>query len=141
MSIVIVDDDEERARSGAAAQIAFYAQHLTYEPLMNRYGFGAPARRIREAVDAGDWKAAVAAVTDPMIDRLAIAGTPGLVRTRIQRRLVARDCDDLVLHTPSMLLLRPSSADRAAADYREHVEALVDVVRGVTPDTREETPT
>ena len=128
MAIVVVDSDEERARRNAAAQIAFYAQHPTYASLMRHYGFVGASASIRDAACRGDWNAAVAAVPDPMIDRLSVAGPAGLVRARIEARLEARDCDTLILHTPSMLMSDPdarASGDPAAA-YRQHASRLID---------------
>ena len=63
-----------------------------------------------------------------MIDRLSVAGPPSAVRTRINDRLKARDCDTLILHTPSLLMSDPAA--RASGDpgltYREHVNRLID---------------
>jgi len=128
MVIVVVDDDEDRARRNAASQIAFYAQHPTYAPLMAHYGLVGAAASIRDAARQGDWGAAVAAVPDPMIDRLAVAGPASLVKTRVEARLDAGDCDTLILHTPSMLMSDPDA--RASGDpgrtYRNHASRLID---------------
>ena len=128
MVIVVVDDDEERARRNAASQIAFYAQHPAYAPLMAHYGLVGESASIRDAARRDDWDAAVAAVPDPMIDRLSVAGTAGLVRTRIDNRMAAADCDTLILHTPSMLMSDPDA--RASGDpsatYRNHASRLID---------------
>ena len=130
MLITVVDPDEERARHHAATQIAFYAQHPAYASLMRHYGFEDAAAAIRRAVGCGDWKAAVASVPDEMTDRLAVAGPASLVRQRIARRREARDCDTLILHTPSMLMSEPAAA--ASGDpsqaYRDYAERLIDTV-------------
>lgn len=130
MVIVVVDDDEERARRNAASQIAFYAQHPTYAPLMAHYGLVEASASIRDAAQRGDWNAAVAAVPDPMIDRLSVAGPAGLVRTRIDDRLEAADCDTLILHTPSMLMSDPDAraSGDPAATYRNHASRLIDAL-------------
>ena len=137
MLIVVVNDDEETARRNAAAQIAFYAQHRTYEPLMRHYGLVKEAAAIRDAVGRGDWNNAVTAVTDSMIDRLSVAGPADLVRTRIASRLGAGDCDTLILHTPSMLMSDPAAqgAGDPAAAYRDHVARLIDTFAPYPPDT------
>ena len=128
MLIAVINDDEEAARRDAAAQIAFYAQHAAYAPLMRHYGFEHAAAAIRAAA-ADDWAAATAAVTDEMIDRLTVAGPAQLVRSLVAERLQARDCETLILHTPSMLMSHPAA--RASTDpgrtYREHVGRLIDV--------------
>ena len=127
MLIAVVNDDEVAARRDAAAQIAFYAQHPAYAPLMRHYGFEHAAAAIRAAA-ADDWGAATSAVTDEMVDRLAVAGPAHLVRGRVAERLRARDCETLILHTPSMLMSDPAA--RASGDpgrtYREHAGRLID---------------
>ena len=131
MVIVVVDDDEERARRNAASQIAFYAQHPTYAPLMAHYGFVEASASIRDAARRGDWDAAVAAVPDPMIDRLSVAGAARLVKARINDRLDAAGCDTLILHTPSMLMSDPDAraSGDPAATYRNHASRLIDALR------------
>ena len=49
-------------------------------------GFEAEADAIREAWSRGDGEAMVAAVTDEMIDSIALAGTPDEVRERFAKR-------------------------------------------------------
>ena len=128
MLIAVVDDDEERARADAAAQIAFYAQHTAYAPLMRYYGFEQAAAAIRRAAAGGDWQAAVSAVPDEMIHRLAAAGSATEVRNRVAQRCAGRDCDMLILHTPSTLMSRPEAvaAGDPARVYREHAQRLMD---------------
>jgi alkanesulfonate monooxygenase SsuD/methylene tetrahydromethanopterin reductase-like flavin-dependent oxidoreductase (luciferase family) len=133
MSIVVVDDDHDVARRHAASQIAFYLQHSTYEPLIRWYGFAEPARRIRAAVAAGDWQAATGAVSEDMIDSLAVAGPPHHVREHIATRLRTDTSHHLILHTPSMLLLRPVAAEEAAEDYRSRVLRLIDAFATPAP--------
>ena len=139
MVIVVVDGDEKRARRNAAAQIAFYAQHSTYEPLMRHYGFAEPAASIRDAARRADWRAAVAAVSDPMIDRLSVAGTPESVRARVEARIDAGDCDTLILHTPSMLMSAPATGApvRQGAAYRDHVTRLLEAFATQPPHARQ----
>ncbi len=62
--ISVVDDDADRARREAAAQIAFYCSAKTYAAMLDSHGFGAAGAAIREAFAAGDFPAMVAAVTD-----------------------------------------------------------------------------
>ena len=128
MLIAVVDDDEERARANAAAQIVFYAQHTTYAPLMRYYGFEDAAAAIRRAAGGGDWPAAVSAVPDEMINRLAAAGSATEVRDRVAERCGRRDCDVLILHTPSRLMSKPEAvaAGDPARVYREHAQRLID---------------
>ena len=131
MLITVVDDNEDAARRAAATQIAFYAQHAAYAPLMRHYGFERAAAAIRAAA-ADHWGAATSAVTDTMVDRLAVAGPAQSVSRRVAERLKAQDCDTLILHTPSLLMSEPGA--RAAGDpsrtYREHAARLIDMFGG-----------
>ena len=131
MLIAVINDDEEAARREAAAQIAFYTQHAAYAPLMRHYGFERAAAAIRAAA-VDDWEAATSAVTDDMVDRLTAAGSADLVRRKVAERLDSRDCETLILHTPSMLMSDPDAT--ASGDpgrtYREHVSRLVDAFSG-----------
>lgn len=135
MLITVVDPDEERARRRAAAQIAFYAQHRAYAPLMRRGGFDSAAAAIRNAAGSGDWKAAVAAVPDEMTDRLAAAGPASIVRERVAQRREARDCDTLILHTPSTLMSEPAAtaAGDPSRSYRQHTERLIHTFTPAAP--------
>jgi alkanesulfonate monooxygenase SsuD/methylene tetrahydromethanopterin reductase-like flavin-dependent oxidoreductase (luciferase family) len=129
MVISVVDDDRGAARSAAAAQLAFYAQHATYEPLLASQGFGNEAAAIRSAAARGDWQDMVGAVTDEMVDRLSITGGADEVRGRVQA-LTLRS-DEIALHTPSMLHLRPTGT-ALSGNYGEQVRRLVDAVAPLT---------
>lgn len=84
--ICAVDPDPARARELAAAQIAFYASVKTYDAILALHGFTGEAAAIRAARRAGDLEAMVAAVSDDMIDTIALAGTPEQVRARFEQR-------------------------------------------------------
>ena len=100
--ICAVDDDEDRARREAAAQIAFYAAPRTYARVLEVAGFGAAATTIREAFRVGDHDAMVAAVTDEMIDRIAVAGTPDQVADGLTR--YDGTVDHVIVYPPSFRL-------------------------------------
>lgn len=85
-----VDDDEERARIQVKNRLGWYiGRGYRYRDLMARYGFADEAERIRLAWDSGGLEAATRAVTDQMVDRLGIAGTPEQCRRQIQRYYAA----------------------------------------------------
>ncbi|GAY17587.1 MAG: LLM class flavin-dependent oxidoreductase [Mycobacterium sp.] len=84
--ICSVDLDEERARARAAAQIAFYSTVKTYNPILELGGFMREAEAIRAAWKEGSKDAMLAAVSDPMIDAMAVAGTPEQVRRQVEQR-------------------------------------------------------
>lgn len=75
----------ERIRESLAAYgvIEVYNQHLV------RQGFDAEARRLREAWERRSWGDAVAAVSDRMVDSLAITGSVAACRERVAAYLSA----------------------------------------------------
>jgi len=81
-----VSDDRDAARQAAAAIIAFNSTVKIYRATHEVSGFEAEADAIREAWSRGDGEAMVAAVTDEMIDSIALAGTPDEVRDRFAER-------------------------------------------------------
>jgi probable F420-dependent oxidoreductase len=97
--IAVVDDDADRARREAAAQIAFYCSAKTYAGLLESCGFGSEGEAIRAAFAAGDGEAMVAAVSERLVDEIALAGTPAEVRERARR--YDDVLDHLILYVPS----------------------------------------
>jgi probable F420-dependent oxidoreductase len=82
-TLASASEDRAQARRDAAAMIAFYGSVKSYAPLFA--GFEAEAAAIREAFARGDADAMVAAVTEAMVDELAVAGTPDEVREQLRR--------------------------------------------------------
>jgi alkanesulfonate monooxygenase SsuD/methylene tetrahydromethanopterin reductase-like flavin-dependent oxidoreductase (luciferase family) len=85
MVITAVDADEERARRDAAAQIAVYAATKSYAPMLEQPGFATEARAIRAAFEQHDLPGMVDAVSDELVDAMAVAGTPAQVRDGLRR--------------------------------------------------------
>jgi alkanesulfonate monooxygenase SsuD/methylene tetrahydromethanopterin reductase-like flavin-dependent oxidoreductase (luciferase family) len=81
-----VAEDRDGARQAAAAVIAFNSTVKTYRATHAVSGFEREADQVREAWDRGDWAGVVGAVTDEMIDSIALAGTPDEVRDRFAER-------------------------------------------------------
>lgn len=81
-----VDEDRDAARRGAAAVIAFNSTVKTYRATHRIAGFEREADAVRAAWTRGDGEAMIAAVTDEMIDAIALAGTPDEVRERFKHR-------------------------------------------------------
>lgn len=102
MLLCAVHDDEELARREVAGQIAFYAAPKAYAPMFEASGFAAEAARIRAAFADGDRQGMVDAVSDEMLDAIAVAGTPAQVRAGIARR--EQDFDHLSLYSPSFTM-------------------------------------
>lgn len=97
-----VADDAEQARREVAAQISFYASVKTYAPLLERIGFATEGEAIREAFGRRDFEAMVAAVSDRMIDALAVVGSPQDVRDGLRR--YDGLLDHAILYAPSFRL-------------------------------------
>jgi probable F420-dependent oxidoreductase len=81
-----VSEDRAVARRGAAAIIAFNSTVKTYRATHRAAGFEHEAEMIRAAWARGDGEAMIAAVSDEMIDKIALAGTPDEVRERFKAR-------------------------------------------------------
>jgi len=81
-----VSDDVAAARALARAHIAYYVGGMGtyYNNLVRRYGFVEEAARVRELWAKGDRKAAAAAVSDALLDDVAIVGTPAQARARLE---------------------------------------------------------
>jgi alkanesulfonate monooxygenase SsuD/methylene tetrahydromethanopterin reductase-like flavin-dependent oxidoreductase (luciferase family) len=81
-----VSEDREAARRDAAAVIAFNSTVKTYRATHRVSGFERQADAIRDAWSRGDGAAMVDAVSEEMIDAIALAGTPDEVRQRFTER-------------------------------------------------------
>ena len=81
-----IADDREAARRDAAAIIAFNSTVKTYRATHAAAGFEREAEAIRQAWARGDPDGMAAAVSEEMIDAIALAGTPAEVRRRFAER-------------------------------------------------------
>ena len=79
-----VDADRVTARRRARHGIAEYGRYPVHQAQYALYGFGREAELIREAMERDDVQAAVAAVTEDMVDALGLAGTPDDVRRALR---------------------------------------------------------
>ncbi|MEV0185352.1 LLM class flavin-dependent oxidoreductase [Streptomyces sp. NPDC050625] len=96
-SLVAVDDDPERARDAArAAVVNLYAgkPHPHYDSLLRQQGHEDVADAVDRLVRAGDLEAARRAVTDEVVERLVVAGTPEECLARV--RQYAGSVDELL---------------------------------------------
>ena len=82
----VVGEDGEAARQTARGVIAFNSTVKTYRPILTLHGFDPQADAIREAWQRGDFAGMAGAVTDEMLDTIAIAGTPDEVREQYRSR-------------------------------------------------------
>ncbi len=114
---VVVSDDAARARERARLPIAYYVGGMGdfYHDSVARLGFAAEADRVRAAWQAGRRKEAMRAVTDEMVDRIAICGSAVTCRARLDE-LTERGAT-------SPLVALPSDGD--TADKIRTLEALI----------------
>ena len=81
-----VNEDRDQARRDAAAIIAFNSTVKTYGAIHRHHGFEAEVDAIRAGWKSGDWEAMTGAVSDEMIDTIALAGTADEVRAGFAER-------------------------------------------------------
>lgn len=83
--ITSIADDRQMAREEAKRQIAFYATTRTYDAILDLHGWQAEKDAIRAAFRTFDIAGMTAAVSDEMVDEMAIAGTAGECRAQLAR--------------------------------------------------------
>lgn len=83
--ITSICDDPDQARREARAQIAFYYTTRLYHSVLDVHGWRSIGETIADAFKRMDFKAMEAAVTDEMVDAIALAGTPDEVRDRVSQ--------------------------------------------------------
>lgn len=110
--ICAISDDVEQARNEARGQIAFYYTTAMYHSILDVHGWRERGEMITAAFKQGDPEAMTAAVTDEMIDEIAITGTPDEVRQRLEqwRDLTVQP----LLYSPSVGI----SEERSRENYR-----------------------
>lgn len=102
----IDDDDPERAIQDARRMIAFYFTVATYDTLAELEGWTDEVRAIRAAFRDRDAKAMTAAVTDRMLEQIAICGTTEQARQMMRARAGSLPRDVAFIAPPSYLVSR-----------------------------------
>jgi probable F420-dependent oxidoreductase len=125
--ICAIADEAEQARREAAAQLAFYAAPMTYQPLLHASGFAAAGEAVRTAFAQRDYAAMAAAVPEQMIDAMAAAGTAADVRARLEQ---AEQIFDHVVVYPPSFGLSESRCDELAASLVEQLAPAAGVAHG-----------
>lgn len=124
--ITAADPDEERARSLARRQLAFYFSTPSYGSVIAGHRWEPVGAAIREESKRRlyrEWDAVATVVPDDMVDALTVSGTPAQVRDKLeklQKRLAVHGVDELVLQivggeTPQETLGNCLSVVNAAA--------------------------
>ena len=116
--ITAISHDREQAIRDAKNQIAFYASVKSYEGILNLHGWEEQKRTIWEHFRTFNLPKMAAAVTDDMVEQIAIAGTPEECREQIEKW---KDAVDLpILYTPTAGV----RADRVRENHRLIVETF-----------------
>lgn len=79
-----IDEDREQARDTARRIVSFYSTMPFYSNMFKQEGFGEEAQTIAAAIERGDRETAWRSITVPMIDAIAICGTPDEARERME---------------------------------------------------------
>ena len=116
--ITAISHDHEQAIRDAKNQIAFYASVKSYEGILNMHGWEEEKLAIWKNFKTFNLPKMAAAVTDDMVEQIAIAGTPEECREQIEKW---KDIVDLpILYTPTAGI----RADRVQENHRLIVETF-----------------
>jgi probable F420-dependent oxidoreductase len=116
--ITAIAGDAEQARGDAKRQIAFYSTVRTYDPILDLHGWADQKAAIRAAFARRDWAAMADAVTDDMVEAIAIAGTPDQCRDQFGR--YEGLLDEALFYTPTFGV----SQERIAENHRLIIETF-----------------
>jgi alkanesulfonate monooxygenase SsuD/methylene tetrahydromethanopterin reductase-like flavin-dependent oxidoreductase (luciferase family) len=111
--IAACDDDGDRARSLARRSITYCTQYPHYLKRFEAEGFGPLAEEIGQLVRAHENGAAEARVSDAMLERFAVAGTPAECLEQLRPHLAGD-----ALPTLTLFPFRVSEQDVMASHYR-----------------------
>jgi alkanesulfonate monooxygenase SsuD/methylene tetrahydromethanopterin reductase-like flavin-dependent oxidoreductase (luciferase family) len=98
------DDDPERAVTDARRMIAFYLTVKTYDRYAEHHGWTTQTAAIRTAFAARDTGAMARAVTDDMLEAIAVCGTTADARAALARRGDSLPRDVAYLAPPSFMV-------------------------------------
>jgi probable F420-dependent oxidoreductase len=97
--ITSISHDRQRALQDAKKQIAFYASVKSYEGILNLHGWERQKLAIWEHFKTFNLSKMAEAVTDDMVEQIAIAGTPDECREQIRKWETLIDLP--ILYTPT----------------------------------------
>jgi len=101
---VAINPDRRQALADARGTVAFYASISQYEKYFGAHGFGEAARRAALAAQQHDHSTMLSAISDSMVERFAIVGTPDEVRSKLAA--VWAVADSVTLVAPTNFLTR-----------------------------------
>lgn len=114
--VTAVADSTAQAREEARRQIAFYYTTRLYHSILEPHGWKGAGETIASAFRQGDFKAMAEAVSDDMVDEIAIAGTPDEVRDQLKQWDGL--ADRVLLYSPS-IGMKPERV-------QENLDAIID---------------
>ena len=98
--ITAISHDRDQARREARAQIAFYYTTRLYHTVLDVHGWRGVGETIADAFRRMDFQAMQEAVSDELLDAIALAGTPEDVRDQVAQWQGLSD--HLLLYSPSV---------------------------------------
>lgn len=116
--ICAISRDAETARREAKNQIAFYSTVKTYDRILDLHGWETEKQGIRQAFRTVDIQAMSDAVSDDMVDQIAVAGTPDECRKQLAR--YEGIVDQAILYSPTFGL----SPQRILENHRLMIETF-----------------
>jgi alkanesulfonate monooxygenase SsuD/methylene tetrahydromethanopterin reductase-like flavin-dependent oxidoreductase (luciferase family) len=116
--ITSISHDRHQAIQEAKNQIAFYASVKSYEGVLNLHGWERQKLAIWEHFKTFNLPEMAAAVTDDMVEQIAIAGTPDECRDQLRKWDGLIDLP--ILYTPTAGI----SAERVMENHRLIVETF-----------------
>ncbi|WP_040795895.1 LLM class flavin-dependent oxidoreductase [Nocardia higoensis] len=121
--ITSVDDrDPERAVRDARRMVGFYLTVKTYDPYVEYHGWTDEVARVRAAFAQGDIDGMAAAVSDEMLDAIAVCGSTDRAREQLgKRRAEGSLARDLTYLSPPSFL----TSARRRAEYARNSLALL----------------
>lgn len=119
----IDDDDPKRAIDDARKMIGFYLTVKTYDPMVEMLGWGDAVAAIRATFAKGDVKGMAGAVTDEMVEQIAVCGTTSDATEMLRAKGDGLARDVVFLAPPSFLV-----SERRRAAYARSSLALLPYV-------------
>ncbi|EMA39610.1 TIGR04024 family LLM class F420-dependent oxidoreductase [Halococcus hamelinensis] len=109
-------DDPDRARESVRQHLAFYVGGMGtfYRDSLARSGHEATANEVYDRWQSRDRAAATAAIDDDLLDSLAVAGTPGTARDRLESFAAIEGVDRVAVSFPRDASLAEIEATIAA---------------------------
>jgi probable F420-dependent oxidoreductase len=88
LMVIVAENDEERAagRNAMRPRLAFYGSTPAYQIVLAAHGWGDLQPELNTLSKRGDWKTMSALMTDEIVDRFVVEGTPEEIGPRVRER-------------------------------------------------------